>query len=156
MQTYLIANVELAYPKLAEAVENRFGNRQFDVRVDFPHSRLKEMSAFSRSNPRPGDADGMFSINLKANEFNSKDQSNKPKVVDKNKQPLSEEMIKSMGNGTKANVLVLQYESKRDGKMTTILKAIQVLEYKKYEMESLDFDVVGDTAKETQEFTDQF
>ena len=40
--------------------------------------------------------------------------------------------------------------------MTTILKAIQVVEYKKYEMESLDFDVVGDTAKETQEFTNQF
>lgn len=156
MQTYLIANVELAYPKLAEALENKFGAKQFDVRIDFPENRVNEMSAFSRSSPRPGDTDGMFSINVKANELNAKGQSNKPRVVDVNKQPLSEEMIRNMGNGTKANVLVLQYRSKRDGKMTTILKAIQVLEYKKYEMESLDFDIVGNTTKDTQEFTNQF
>jgi len=156
MQTFLIANVELAYPKLSEAFENRFGAKQYDVRIDFPESRVNEMSAFSRSAPRPGDVDGTFSINVKANELNAKGQSNKPRVVDIKKQPLPEEMIRNMGNGTKANVLVLQYKSKRDGKMTTILKAIQVVEYKKYEMESLDFDVVGDTAKETKEFTDQF
>ena len=154
MQTSLIANVELAYPKLSEANENRFGAKQFDVRIDFDQSRVAEMSKFSRSAPRPAETEGMFSINVKASEFNRKGQSNKPRVVDTQKQPLSEQMIKEMGNGTKANVLVFQYLSPKDGKVSTILKAIQVTEYKKYELESMDFDVVGEST--TTEFTDQF
>lgn len=142
MQTIIIRDVQLAYPKLSKAQANQFGAVQYDVRIDFPAARMAELQQFSRQPARASDEQGMLSINVRAPEFNAKGKSNKPIVIDMKGEALNETEIMEMGNGTKANVKVFQYISKKDGKMSTILKAIQVIEYKKYELDSIDFDIV--------------
>ena len=146
MQTTIIKDVSLAYPKLASAQPNQFGAKQFEVRIDFPASRLAEIQPFSRQAARPADVDGMLSINVRLPELNAKKKPNSVRVVDNLNQPLNPTQIMEMGNGTKANVMVLQYQNRNDGKMSTQLKAIQVTEYKKYELESVEFDVVQQEA----------
>ena len=154
MQTTIIKDVSLAYPKLATAQPNQFGAKQFEVRIDFSAERIAELQPFSRQTVRPADVDGMLSINVRLPEFNRNGKANSVKVIDMKGKDLTPTQIMEMGNGTKANVMVLQYENRKDGKMSTQLKAIQVIEYKKYELESINFDVVEDTT--TTEFNNQF
>ena len=154
MQTTILKDVSLAYPKLSTAQPNQFGAKQFDVRIDFPASRLAEIQPFSRQAARPADVDGMLSINVRLPEINNKGKANSVRVVNMSGQSLTPTEVMEMGNGTKANVMVFQFDNKRDGKKSTHLRAIQVIEYKKYELESIDFDVVESTTKT--EFNDQF
>jgi len=151
---HIIRDVLLAYPKLNSAQPNQFGAKQFEVRIDFPVARMAELSQFSRQTPRACDvADDMLSINVRLPEFNAKGKANSVPVLDMKGNALSPTEVMEMGNGTKANVMVLRYQNPKDGKFSTQLRKIQVIEYKKYELDSIDFDIVGDTKAE---FNDQF
>jgi len=149
---HIIRDVLLAYPKLNSAQPNQFGVKQFEVRLDFPSSRMVELAEFSRQPARPCDvADDMLSINVRLPEFNAKGKANSVPVTDMRGNALSPTEVMEMGNGTKANIIVLKYE--KDGKFYTQLRKVQVIEYKKYELDSIDFDIIDDTKTE---FSNQF
>jgi len=147
---HIIRDVLLAYPKLYKAQANQFGAVQFDTRVDFPVARMAELSQFSRQTPRACDvAENMLSINIRLPEKNRNDKLNSIKVIDMKGELLNPTEVMEMGNGTRANLKVLRYQSPKDGKFSTQLREVQVIEYKKYELDSIDFDIVDNKPTNT-------
>lgn len=138
---HIIRDVQLAYPKLHKPQANQFGAVQFDVRVDFPAARLAELQEFSRQPARACDIQGMLSINIRLPEKNRDGKLNSIQVIDMSGNVLNPTEVMEMGNGTKANLKVLKYQS-RDGKYSTQLRAVQVIEYKKYSLDTVDFDII--------------
>jgi len=162
----IIKDVTLMWVHLEKPV-SPFGDEVYDLRIDVPKKRIKELEQYGK--PKvvmlDGAPTGMVSINLKKKAF-LKDggPAKKVRVVDANKAPMTD--LGSIGNGSKGNVMVIQrpFEIKApNGKVTksgtaTMLIAVQVTDLKKYEpTSSMDFDSAGgDDNDENGKDDDQF
>ena len=109
------------------------------------------MSAYGKVKPQD---DGTFSVNITRKAKNAKGESTPVRVVDDVKRPL-EGLI---GNGSKGNIIVYQYDWNVSGRSgtKTILVAVQVTDYIEYKDEgAVDFDVIG-TSQEAMEAKSDF
>jgi len=142
--TTIIRDVTLNFAKVYKSEVNPFGKDQFDVQLEFGKDRVAEMSAYGKVRSLPN---GNFAINLSRPAKNNKGQKNKIRVVDSEKN----DMTDGIGNGSIGNVMAYSYDWNVAGKSgrKTILIAIQVMDLKEYNPEAaVDFDIVvneGDT-----------
>jgi hypothetical protein len=138
-QTTILRDLTFFWAKLDKPVETPFGTTIYDLQVRFPKKRVKEMSAYGKVKPQD---DGSFSINITRKPTNAKGQETPVRVVDEVKRPLEGKI----GNGSKGNIIVYQYDWNVAGKSgtKTILVAVQVTEFIEYKEESsIDFDIIG-------------
>ena len=150
----IIRDVEFHWCKLDKAVDP-FGTMQWEMSIQAPKAREEELSRFGKTKAvvgKDGKATGKVSINLKKKAIKADGtDAVKVGVVDANKQPMDS---KTIGNGTKGNVMVMTkpYEIKApNGKVTksgtsVMLTKIQVIELVKYEPKNdnfVDFDDEG-------------
>jgi len=149
--TTIIRDLEFHWAKLDKPV-SPFGTEQYDLQVRFPKKRVKEMTAFGKIKEQP---DGQFSINITRKAKNAKGEATPVRVVDSVKRPL-EGLI---GNGSKGNIIVYQYDWNVSGRTgtKTILVAVQVTDYIAYIEESaVDFDVLLKPDQEDMEANTDF
>jgi len=136
--TTIIRNVTLNFAKVYKSEVNPFGKDQFDVQLEFGKDRVAEMATYGKVRPLPN---GNFAINLSRPAKNGKGQKNKIRVVDSEKN----DMTDGIGNGSIGNVMAYSYDWNVAGKSgrKTILIAIQVMDLKEYNPEAtVDFDLV--------------
>jgi len=142
----ILKDVTLFWPKLDKPVEP-FGTLQYELQVQVPKKREKEISAYGKVKAQEG---GMVSINLrKKAEKADGTPAAKVRVVDASKEPLDPKLI---GNGSKGNVILMlkDYQIKGPrGNVTkegtsVMLTAVQVTELVEYERKNsgdfVDFD----------------
>lgn len=147
----IIRDVTLNYAKVYKPQENRFGKVVFDIQLEFGKDRIEEMSEFGKVRQLDN---GNFCINLDRPERNSKGQKNKIRVVDSEKNNITD----GIGNGSKGNVIAYSYDWQKGGTSgrKTVLIAVQVLDLVPYSEENaIDFDIVigeGDNATPAQDF----
>ena len=139
----IINNVELNWAKLSKPITNQFGATQYEMQIattDKAHA--DKISADTGLSFK--EKDGKFVLNLKRKAKDSKGADMTPvRVVDANKAPVDGG---SIGNGSKGNVIVWQYEYDFGGRkgVGSSLTAVQVMELVKYERTSdVDFDAVS-------------
>ena len=139
----IINNVELNWAKLSKPITNQFGATQYEMQIattDKAHA--DKISADTGLSFK--EKDGKFVLNLKRKAKDSKGADMTPvRVVDANKAPVDGG---SIGNGSKGNVIVWQYEYDFGGRkgVGSSLTAVQVMELVKYERTSdVDFDAVA-------------
>lgn len=107
-KSVLLKDVELRWAFLAEPqTRGEFASNKYQVDVVFGKEQAKIVKELKNSRQTIKDlGDGLYSITLKSNR--------KPQVVDKKKHVLSDEDLKSIGNGTKAIVKASQYKGYKD------------------------------------------
>jgi hypothetical protein len=145
--------VMIQYPKLAKAVHFR-GSDQYelsmitedaDVAAGWVEKRFPKVKPNSATKPTA------WTCSLNRKVLN-KDGSVKDlmRIVDENKQPLTPEQIRKIGNGSTANVIVFQgpYDNEFGSGNTNSLTAIQFTHIEEYNgsMDDVDFDIEGDGA----------
>lgn len=142
----IISNVELNWAKLAKPITNQFGATQYELQIattDKAHA--DKISADTGLSFK--EKDGKFVMNLKRKAMDSKGAAMTPvRVVDANKAELNGG---SIGNGSKGNVIVWQYEYEFAGRkgVGSSLTAVQVTDLVKYERTAdVDFDSVSTDA----------
>lgn len=107
-KSVLLKDVELRWAFLAEPqTKGEFASNKYQVDVVFGKDLAKVVKELKNARQTIKDlGDGLYSITLKSNR--------KPQVVDKKKHVLSDEDLKSIGNGTKAIVKASQYKGYKD------------------------------------------
>lgn len=142
-RNFRIDDVEFNYPKLATPFKNRFGSVQFEVQIVLKDKAQAEMLKKEHLNVR--EKDGVFSINLKrAATRQDGTENGAPRVVDASLSPVDSTRI---GNGSRGNVIIRQYEYDFGGNkgVGSMLEAVQITEMKEYTPEArVDFDVVAE------------
>lgn len=131
-----IRDVTFNYAFLDQPKEGMYGT-VYDIQLEFDKSRVNEMAQFGKVRELEN---GNYAINLTRKPVNSKGQKVVIPVVNGANNP----MTKVLGNGSKGNVKVLQYDWVVGDKKGTksIIGAIQVIELVEYKRENLDFSVV--------------
>jgi len=131
-----IRDVTFNYAFLDQPKEGVYGT-VYDIQLEFDKGRVNEMAQFGKVREL---ANGNYAINLTRKPVNSKGQKVVIPVVNGANNP----MTKVLGNGSKGNVKVLQYDWVVGDKKGTksIIGAIQVTELVEYKRENLDFSVV--------------
>ena len=101
-KSVLLKDVELRWAFLAEPqTKGEFASNKYQVDVVFGKDLAKVVKELKNARQTIKDlGDGLYSITLKSTK--------KPQVVDKKKHVLSDEDLKSIGNGTKAIVKAVQ------------------------------------------------
>ena len=137
----IISDVELNWARLVKPV-NPFGTEQYELQIV---AKDKEAAAKITSDTgisfKEKDGKLISSLKRKAKKSDGSDNG-APRVVDASKQPMDG---MSIGNGSKGNVIVWQYEYEYAGKkgIGNSLTAVQVTSLEKYEPSgSVDFDAV--------------
>jgi len=156
----IIKDVQLFWLKLDKAVEP-FGVPQFEIQIQAPKKREKELSAFGKVKVL---ADGKtISVNLKKKAIKA-DGTDAAKVrcVDAQKKDLDS---RTVGNGSTGNVMVMTKPYKimlPNGKVSKegtsiMLSAVQVTELIKYVSKpKVDFDSIDGDEGETDNSNDDF
>lgn len=152
----IISDVILFWPKLGKPIENQFsGDEQWEVQIRVPEERKAELEALGKIREHD---DGTVSFNTRKKSIKADGSPALPvAVVDKAKNPVDP---KSIGNGTKANVMLMLRDfvitNPKNGKVTkegtsVMLNKIQVTELVKYEAKAngnfTDFDYDEDAPK---------
>ena len=129
----IINDVELNWCKLAKPMTNQFGATQYEMQIvakDKAHAdKITAETGISFK-----EKDGKFQSNLKRKATKRDGSDNgAPRVVDSNKAPL--ENPGSVGNGSRGNIIVWQYEYEFGGRkgVGNSLTAVQVTSLVKYE-----------------------
>lgn len=134
-------DVTINYPKLARAVKDTFGNVRFEMQIVAKDKKQADEWAAAHLNVR--EKDGVFSVNLKRDEMRRDGTPNgAPRVVNGDLSALDPNII---GNGSKGNVILRQYEYEFGGRkgIGTMLEAVQVTELEVFERApSVDFEAV--------------
>jgi len=136
--TSIIRDVTFNFAKVYKSEVNPFGKDQFDIQIEFDKSRSDEMSQYGKIRALPN---GNMALNLSRPAKNNKGQKNKIRVVDSEKN----EMTNGIGNGSTGNVIAYSYDWNVAGKTgrKTILIAVQIMDLKEYNPEAtVDFDIV--------------
>ena len=138
----IISNVELNWAKLSKPITNQFGATQYELQIaTADKAQADKISADTGLSFK--EKDGKFVMNLKRKAKDSKGADMTPvRVVDVNKAAMDGG---SIGNGSKGNVIVWQYEYEFAGRkgVGSSLTAVQVTDLVKYERTSdVDFDAV--------------
>jgi len=150
----MVKDVQFSWAHLGKPT-SPFGTEIYDIRVEVPNKRAKELEAFGKVTEikdKEGKLTGWSGVNIKKKAVKADGTpAAKVKVVDANKNAIDPD---SVGNGSKGNVIVSQtpYQIKLpNGKVTkegiqTILMAVQVTDLKVYENKSVIdmFDIEGD------------
>ena len=148
-RNYLIQDVELNWARLDTPQDNPFGGpAAWEVQVSTSDkAKADEMKA---SGLNVKEKDGQFVANLRRKSVRASGEPMDPvRVVDAQKQPMDSAARRSIGNGSKGNVIVWQapYENMGRKGISNSLTAVQVTELVEYSGGgSVDFDVVGDAS----------
>lgn len=144
----LISDIEINYPKLSKPFTNQFGATQYEMQIATTDAK-KAAEIKAATGLEMKEKDGKFVLNLKRKAKDSKGADMTPvRVVDSAKAPLDGGII---GNGSKGNVIVWQYEYNFNGRkgVGSSLTAVQVTELVKYERTAdVDFDSISNEAPE--------
>ena len=149
-RNFLIEDVEINYPKLDpnRPVENPFAKGQFywEMQVVIDDAEKAKMLKDNHFNVK--EKDGKFILSLKRKTQKSSGEANGPvRVVDADTKPI--ERVQSIGNGSRANIIVFQYPWSNFGNsgVGSSLTAVQVTEMKLYEAsDSVEFKPVAGVA----------
>lgn len=125
-----IKNVELRWCYLAQPMnKGAYPSNKYQADIVFDSGTKKIIQPLLNKKQKIKDlGEGKYSVTLKS--------TLKPKVIDKSKKILSDDVLSTIGNGTKAIVQVNQYKGFRD-ELYLGLSAIKIIELKEYN--SLDF-----------------
>ena len=140
----IINDVELNWCKLAKPMTNQFGATQYEMQIvakDKAHA--DKITADTGISFKEKDGKLVANLKRKATKRDGSDNG-APRVVDSNKAPL--ENPGSVGNGSKGNIIVWQYEYEFGGRkgVGNSLTAVQVTNLVKYESKNnVDFDSVS-------------
>lgn len=147
-KNYRINDVELNWAKLVSPV-SPFGSPQFELQVaTTDKAKADEMAA---NNLKVKEIDGKFVVSLKRKAVKADGSDNgAPRVVGKDAKPLAD--ASKIGNGSKGNVIVFQYEYNAAGRtgIASSLTAVQVTDLVEY-TGSADFEAIEDVPGESAE-----
>ena len=137
----VVKNAEIFWAKLDKPVSPFGGEPVYEAQFRFAKSRKKELE---KLNLRYKEIDGKLAVNLKRFATNAKGDETPVRVVNSDKTDANKSNI---GNGSKVNFIVFQYEGKRGGTVSR-LTAVQIeklVEYKRsenvdFESSDVDFD----------------
>jgi hypothetical protein len=142
LKTTIIRNIEIRYPRLVKGKLDPYGKYSLQMVADA--SRAEELSAFGRVKDL---GDGLIGVNVSRYPLDKNKKQVTVEVVDAQKEPFTD--VDKIGNGTKANLKVFQYQNPM-GTISTRLMAAQIVELVEYVPSENDFDTV-DTAATNQE-----
>ena len=148
----LISNVTLNWVRV-DTPTNPFGVDIYEAQIETDDSAVAAQWSADHLNVK--ERDGKFVVSLKRNAKKKDGSDNgKVRVVGADKMPLT----KSIGNGSKGNVIVWQYPYSNAGRsgISGSLTAIQVTELVEYQSGGVDFDVVAESAPTAVESADLF
>ncbi len=155
VRNFKITDVTINYPKLDKPV-NPFGAEQYELQIaTADEAKVKELEynyiKFRRKdNALVKDAAGMFTASLKRKAHKANGETNgKVRVVNSDLTPM--EQVTTIGNGSKANVIVFQYPYDTAGRkgVASSLTAIQVTDLVVYApTDGVDFEAVGSVEPE--------
>ena len=138
----IISNVELNWARLVKPV-NPFGTEQYELQIaTADKAQADKITADTGLSFKEKDGKFVSSLKRKAKKADGSDNG-APRVVDANKAAMDGMII---GNGSKGNVIVWQYEYEYAGRkgVGSSLTAVQVTTLEKYEPKgSVDFDSVA-------------
>ena len=134
-------DVEINYPKLSTAVKDNFGNIRYEMQIVAKDA--KQAEEWKKAHLSVREKDGVFSVNLKRDESRRDGTPNgAPRVVNGDLSALDPLII---GNGSRGNVILRQYEYEFGGRkgIGTMLEAVQVTSLEVYERApTVDFEAV--------------
>ena len=137
----LIKDVELNWMRL-DTPTNPFGTEIYELQIATTDAAKAEQMRADHLNVK--ERDGKFTVSLKRNAKKRDGTDNgKVRVVDADKLPI--ENTRSIGNGSRGNVIVWQYPYEAMGRkgISGSLTAVQVTEVVEFTGGGVDFDVVG-------------
>lgn len=137
-----IDDVEFNYPRLDKPT-NPFGTEQYELQIATTDSAKAQYLKDNKLNVK--EKDGVFTVSLKrkARKANGEDNG-KVRVVTATKQEFED--VRTIGNGSRGNVILYQYEYDTAGRkgVAASLTAVQVVEHIPYSPTGVDFDIVGE------------
>jgi hypothetical protein len=150
VRNFKINDVTINYPKLDKPV-NPFGTEQYELQIaTADETKVQELEEnyvmFRRKDGAlVKDAAGMFTASLKRKAHKANGDTNgKVRVVNSDLTPM--ESVTTIGNGSKANVIVFQYPYDTAGRkgVASSLTAIQITDLVVYAPTGgVDFEAVG-------------
>ena len=136
-RNFRMDDVEINWAKLSKPV-SPFGSPQWELQIVVPDNRAGELSS-NHLNVKPAkDAKGQLrpgfvAVSLKRKAIKADGSENgKVRVVDADAQPM--ENVDQIGNGSRGNVIVFQYEYSNNGRsgIASSLTAVQITELEVY------------------------
>lgn len=148
-KNYLISDVELNWARLDTPV-NPFGTEQYELQIATTDAKKADELRANHLNVK--EKDGVFTVSLKRKAKKADGSDNgKVRVVGADKTPF--ENVRSIGNGSRGNVIVFQYPYEAMGRkgVASSLTAVQITSLEEYvPSNAVDFDVIaGDAPAET-------
>lgn len=139
-KTVVIRDVTFNWPKLVNA-HSPFGSLQYDIQVVTDSEATKAQLEDAGVKMKKGENKTWYA-NVKRKAVNGKGETNEPpRVLNSEKEPMSKDLIQTMGNGSKGHLKLFSYDwevGDRKGK-SGMLVAIQVTDYVAYEGAGEDF-----------------
>ncbi len=140
-----------------DAPVNPFGSKQWEMVIQTSDpAKVQELKDYGLNVKQDKDDANTFNVNLKRKGIKADGNPNAPvKIVDTKLQPMDGNNI---GNGTKVNVNLWQYEYEAPGRkgVATSLTAVQVVELKEYTptagFEAIESVDAADVSKEAPVF----
>lgn len=140
----LISDVEFNYVRVDSPVKNPFGGPDaYEMQIATTDAAKAQEMRDAFLNVKEKDGKFVASLKRKAARADGSDNG-KVRVVDANKAPF--EAVRTIGNGSRGNVIVWQapYDTMGRKGVSSSLTAIQVTDLEVYTPQaSVDFDVVG-------------
>ena len=141
-RNYLISDAELNWARLDTPV-NPFGTEQYELQIATTDAAKAEEWKANHLNVK--EKEGVFTVGLKRKAKKADGSDNgKVRVVDGQRNAI--ENVRSLGNGSRGNVIVFQYPYDAMGRkgVASSLTAVQVTEFVEYVPDNaIEFDVVG-------------
>ena len=137
-----IDGVELHWARLVTPFKNQFGGENFELQIKASADRKDELEAAGLKVKET--EDGMVMANLKRKAQKANGEMNEaPRVVNAQREAMSADEIRGIGNGSMGNVIIYKFDYTFGGNsgVSHSLTAVQVTDLVKYEG-SVDFDVV--------------
>lgn len=145
-RNYRIDNVTLNWAKLASPV-SPFGTPQYELQIETADATLAQSLKDNHLNVK--EKDGKFTVSLKRKATKADGSDNGPvRVVKSDATAMSADEIKKIGNGSKGNVIVFQYEYNAAGRkgIASSLTAVQITDMVEYESTGgADFAPIADS-----------
>ena len=149
-RNFKIMDVELNWARLDTPV-NPFGTEQYELQIATTDKSKAEEWKANHMNVKEKDGKFVVSLKRKAKKADGSDNG-KVRVVDTALAPI--ENVRSLGNGSKGNVIVFQYPYSAMGRsgVASSLTAVQVTDFVEYKSDAaVDFDAVVPVAEESAE-----
>lgn len=149
LKSITLKDVELRWTYLAEPqTKGEFASNKYQIDVVLNKDLAKQVKDLKNARQTLKDlGDGLYSITLKS--------SKKPKVVNSKKIVMSDDELKTIGNGTKAIVKATQYKGFKDA-IFLGLTAVMITDLHEFTGSDpfADIEVADDTASVTEEGDD--